>query len=83
MQILKLIEVHLWDGGDRHNYGHTFDAATTSEKELKEKFKHCMLLKKSIVLFEGVTDYDTNKDEERKQKILEKLTEDERKILGF
>jgi hypothetical protein len=42
-----------------------------------------MLLKKSVVLFEGVKDYDTNKDEERKQKILEKLTAEERKILGF
>ena len=83
MQVLKLIEVHLWDGRDRHNYAHTFNGVTISEKELKDKFKHCRLLNKTVVLFEGIKDFDTNKDEEKRQKILEKLTPEERTILGL
>jgi len=83
MQVIKMLDVYLWDGGDRHNYAHSFNAESISEKDLQNKFKHCNVQKRIVVLFDNLTDFEANKIEQDRQRILEKLTPQERKILGF
>jgi hypothetical protein len=82
MKVLKFLDVYLWDGGERHNYAHSFNAETTSKRDLELTFKHCQVYEKTIVLFDNVTDFDQNKNEIKRQAVLAKLTPEERALLG-
>lgn len=82
MKVLKMLDVWLWDGGERHIYAHSFNAETTSKKDLESKFKHCQVYEKTIVLFDNVTDFDQNKNEIKRQAVLAKLTPEEKALLG-
>lgn len=80
IQIIKMFDVHVWDGGERQNY-----AASFSSEEEAKKFasKHDYISPKEIIVFDNVEEAKDFKNGAVKKQALAKLTDAERKALGF
>ena len=83
MKVLTLLDVHLWDGGDRHDYAYTFNEQTACTNELKSKFKHCHIMTRTVIIYDNLADFEDNKKEIERQRVLAKLTKQERELLGL
>ena len=80
IQIIKMFDVHVWDGGDRQDYAGSF----SSEEEAK-KFvgKNDYMSPREIIVFDTVEEAKDFKNGAIKKQALAKLTDAERKALGF
>ncbi len=80
--IIEVQEVHLWDGGDRHNFG--FYLATKDEADKYKKLDpHCYISPRTLMIFNTVDEQQRFSQGEVKNRALSKLTKEERIALGF
>ena len=82
MQILKLYDVLVWDGGDRHN--HKF--YLTSEEEAQRYLKantYDAVYERTIEIFDTLEEWNDWNQGKIKERALAKLTAEERRALGF
>lgn len=83
MKMLKVLEVRLWDGGERHNFAYFLDASTNSKTEIEKTIKHAMVFDKVLQIFDSLQDVETNKPANIKRQALAKLTDLEKQVLGL
>lgn len=82
MQLLKLWDIQVWDGGDRHNSAYLVSDISIADEWIKEH-KHDLVWSKEIVIIESwdeLKDYQTGK---MRENALAKLTDFEKKLLGL
>ena len=82
MKIIKVWDIQVWDGGDRHN--HKYYVAT---KEAAEQWiaynKFDTFYEKEMVILDSWDELQEYKNGEMRKRALAKLTEQDKKILGL
>jgi hypothetical protein len=81
MKILKVWDIQVWDGGDRHNHKY-YVATKEAADEWIEKNKYDMIYEKEIVILDSWDELQDYKNGELRKRALAKLTEEERIVLG-
>ena len=82
MQVISCWDVQVWDGGDRCN--HKFFVATKEEAEKWIKANtYDSIYERKFEIYDTVEEYLEGTSKETKERALAKLTQIERKALGF
>ena len=81
MKILKVWDIQVWDGGDRHTHKY-YVATKEAADEWIEKNKYDMIYEKEIVILDSWDELQDYKNGELRKRALAKLTEEERIVLG-
>jgi hypothetical protein len=82
MQIIKCWDIQVWDGGERTNHKY-YVSTEEAALQWKKMHKHDTIYEREFVIlesFEEITEYDNG---ELRRRALAKLTDAERKVLGF
>ena len=82
MKVIKLYSIQSWDGGDRHN--HKF--YLTSKKEADKWHKkntYDAVREVEIEIFDTLEEWEEWEEGNLRERALSKLTEAERRALGF
>lgn len=83
MQTISVFQVDLWDGGDRHNFGFYIDSSKITEQELKKKDPHCLVIRKTITVFDSLEEKEANSVANLRKSAFAKLTPQERDAIGL
>ncbi len=82
MQVIECYSIMVWDSGERHN--HRFYVASEAEaKKWKQQNKYDEYSKQTIVVFDSLEEAKENETSKVRERALAKLTELERKALGY
>lgn len=82
MQTIDVWHIEVWDGGDRHNRRFTVSSESEAKKWIAAN-KHDLIVKQKLEIFDSYEDIMAFKNGEVRRKALEKLTDIEKKALGF
>lgn len=84
MQVLKLWDYKVWDGGDRHNHKAYFSLSGLAEHQAKALAgTYDIMDKTEIIIYQSLQEYHDFKSGKLRESALAKLTTEERKALGF
>lgn len=84
MQVIEVLRIDQWDGGDRHNFGFYFKKENATKENLKKwKDSHCLVSDELIVIFDTVEEIHNNSTENLRKTALAKLSPLEKKALGL
>lgn len=83
MTIIPVWNVHLWDGGDRHNHGFYVMREGTTAKDIEAAHRHSMSFKEEMVVLSSLDQYPDFLHLLARKRALDKLTEQDRKVLGL
>lgn len=81
MQVLEVLDVEAWDGGEHHRHAYYLDATKCKKEDVKDK--HAIVTKRVIVVFNSVADMMDNRVENVRKRALAKLDPFERQALGI
>jgi hypothetical protein len=82
IQILKLYQIHEWDGGERQVPSDKYLSNPEAAKAYKEKFKHDYIGEKVLVVVDSIEELEEVKTARIRAAALAKLDPLERKVLG-
>lgn len=82
MQILKLYDVQVWDGGDRHNHKFYLTSKEEADK-YKQANKYDEVYETTLETFDTIEEWKEWQSGKVKERALAKLTAEERRALGF
>lgn len=82
-QVVNLISVEEWDGGDRHYHKFYMRSKDIAQKYQQEVDPHCYYHEVSLIICDTIQDVKDWKSGELKRKALAKLTAEEKQILGL
>ena len=82
MKILKVWDIQVWDGGDRHNHKY-YVATKEAADEWMKKNTYDTVYEKEMVILDSWDELQDYKDGELRKRALAKLTAEERVVLGL
>lgn len=82
MKEIECQEVHLWDGGDRHNFGF-FISKAVPKAEIEKRYPHSHVSTTLIKVFDSLQEVSDNDQRKLRQSAWAKLTPAERQALGM
>ena len=84
MQVLKVWDYQVWDGGSSHKHKAYFDRTAVSEADAKIiAGTYDIMTSREIVIYHSIQEYETEKAGKVRERALSKLTVEERESLGF
>jgi hypothetical protein len=82
MKIIKVWDIQVWDGGDRHN--HRYYVATKEAADAwKAKNKYDEVYEHEFIILDGLEELEEYENGQLRKKALAKLTDAEKKVLGL
>ena len=82
MQVLKLYDVRVWDGGSMHNHKFYLTNKDEADKYLVNN-KYDIVDEVDLEIFNTLEEWSEWKSGKVKERALSKLTAEERRALGF
>lgn len=83
MKTITVWEIHEWDGGEHHRYRGNCLASQDAADEYKAQRRTDIVMKRTIVVFDDITDMQENSPAKRKGRALAKLTDEDKIVLGL
>lgn len=81
MQVLEVLDVETWDGGERHAHAYYLDATKCKKEDVKDA--HSRVTKRVLVVFDSISDMMDNSVVKVRARALAKLDPFERQALGI
>ena len=82
MQVLKLYDVQVWDGGARHNHKFYLTSEAEAQRYLKDN-TYDTVYEKTIEIFDSLEEWHEWNTGKVRERALSKLTAEERRALGY
>lgn len=82
MKIIKVWDIQVWDGGDRHNHKYYVATKETAEQWIAYN-KFDAFYEKEMIILDSWDELEEYKNGEMRKRALAKLTEQDKKVLGL
>ena len=88
MKLLNVWDVRLWDGGSMHNHGFYLERKPDDQEKLIKTYvqrtcPHAMVWAKTLAILDKASEYPELQKSIKRQAALDKLTAEERELLGL
>lgn len=82
MKAIKIWDIQVWDGGDRHNHRYYVSSKDAAD-QWKEKNKYDYVTEKELIIFDDYDELMHHVSGEARKRALAKLTEEDKLALGL